>query len=446
MNSRKFRHPNQVKTQLSVLGWIVGKTHQYMAFALLLIYFIATCGKSYAIPPEMAIIKTVHGSRLTVFPNGRNSEPQSARVGMELREFRGILTIPGNNESKAGLMLVDAKRQAVNNTAQTLFLAGPKNTPTEYSLSCKIAVGAATVGFSKGQPPCDKGVIVTAYRNIVAQLPVKNLLKAEASVDMQYCSAVAASGKTWAISSSQKPSEDPCQQATEKCLQASSGEECDLASMGEWNVSDPELLASIQCANNVAITRKGDGQTVANDLLPLLEQMGKAFKTACAFHVYKSEDIVVSRASNNPALVQVYDAGNGNLAIDVLAGDVNIVSARIPQGRRVEKGYGYRQKEDSITMLNCREKFNSESIQEFLQPATWLQSSESVTEQLKAYRSDFCQSVGQSENRGNDWPSFPWQIIPFPSPGNPDRDRQPPRNPDIPRVTPRDSRPNIAPQ
>ncbi|MGK7875006.1 MAG: hypothetical protein AB4426_17415 [Xenococcaceae cyanobacterium] len=421
MNNLKFWQQTQLKP------YAVG------SFTLFLIYFLVNCLHSYAFnPPEIAEIRTVDGPRLRVRLGGSDSISKAAEIGTRLRQFRDTLLVPGNNDSLAGMALFNGRGRLVNETNQTLFMAGPDDTPTEYSLSCQILVGSATVGFSEGQPPCERGVRVATYRNPLGQLPdskysdtsqaLKSLLNAQASVDQfQYCSTVSASGKGWGVAYSQNPSDDPCQQAREKCLQASSEEECYAVSFGEWSVDDPELVASVQCEGKLPFTRKGDGRKIFDDLLPFMEKMGNILgSSGCVFHVYNPEQILVSPASNDSTLIQVYDSGDGDLAIDVLVGDARIVSAQRPQGLTVSKGYGYRQEKNGLTLLDCPERFKSESIQEFLKPANWSQSNDpsvnqGIINQLEGYRENFCESEGSSEDPSNNRPRI---IIPIPIPGS----------------------------
>ncbi len=174
-----------------------------------------------------------------------------------------------------------------------------------------------------------------------------------------------------------------------------------MASLGEWNVNDPDLVVSMQCASNKsteisARTRQGNG-SVIDKLLLEIEQMSLFIKAInCVPSIYHPNELIVSPVKDELTLIQTNNV-NGNLEINVLVGSVNIVSVKRPTGLKVSKGFSYRLRENKITRIDCNNIFKSQPVQEFLNAANWPQD---ATEQLQGYSSGFCKSPERRPGNG----------------------------------------------
>jgi hypothetical protein len=252
-------------------------------------------------------------------------------------------------------------------------------------------------------------------RNIYTASTSKTFFTAQASLDQvqYYCGAVADSGGSQGSISVGSPSpEAACEEATQKCLEASSGSECSIVSLGEWSINDPDLMVSMQCELTNSFLRvstsRGSGSTVGTVLLDV-ERLAKALTvTNCVPSVYHPDDLIVSPTTDEPTLIQTNDL-NGNVEINVLAGAVNVISAGRPSGLRLNQGSSYRRQENvpkTIVGKDCANTFNSESVQDLLNAANWPQDVavelREYQDQVQMYRQKAsCQSSSRPQNGSN---------------------------------------------
>jgi hypothetical protein len=355
---------------------------------------------------------------------------------MRLQKYKDAIGIPGSTLGNFGSLARLSLRNPKDLQIGAILSAGPAAVSSAYTFPCKI-YGNTAVGWPQNRGACAQGLWVVprvqsfgvqppGSRNANTAAATKNLLKAQFSFDQvqYYCGVVADSGTgQWSISTGLSSLEDTCQTATQQCLQASAGSGCSVVSLGDWAVSDPDLMVSIQCANNLnpkksAFTRRSKGSEVIT-LLSQLEQMSRSNnRINCVPSVYHPDELIVSPAKDELTLIQTKDL-NGSLEIDVLVGSVYIISARRPNNVLVEKGFSYRLPDDTQAPLNCTGIFQSLPVQDFLNPANWPQE---VSTQLQGYRQGFC----QSRQRPRNGPGTIIIPIPFPRPSSPGNNGTPP--------------------
>jgi len=126
-------------------------------------------------PPDLARIRSAQGPRLRIQLGGIDVVSEAVQPNQtELRKYKDTLHVPGNDRSWAGLVLLNRQEQLINDTDQTLVMAGPDKTPTEYRISCEANVGQVTVGYPQGESPCDRGLLASSSpEGLYSQLPNK---------------------------------------------------------------------------------------------------------------------------------------------------------------------------------------------------------------------------------------------------------------------------------
>lgn len=347
-------------------------------------------------PPDLARIRNTQGPRLRVQLGGIDVPSEAVQPNQtELRKYKDTLQVPGNDRSWAGLVLLNSQEQLINNTDQTLVMAGPDKTPTEYRISCEASVGQVTIGYPQRDSPCDRGLLASSSpERLYSQLHNK----AQNSFNqLQYCSALSSSTKAWGFGYTQGGI-DPCQRAIETCQADMATPDCLVISWGEWNAADLEIMATLSCDNLLTMTRQGGGEEVFTEWLPLMETRGRfSNRENCVIKVYQADEILIVPASKEEApLFQVNRLEDGSLGIDVMVGAIKIISQKRPQGGTIPKGLSYRQNEDKVFPLNCPAKQASPSMTAFLDQNTWLNAqtpSSEVSQQLQTYRDQFCQTT-----------------------------------------------------
>jgi hypothetical protein len=172
--------------------------------------------------------------------------------------------------------------------------------------------------------------------------------------------------------------------------------------MGNWNPTETHLIASMVCISSIPDidgkpislikSKRGNSSTVEQLLTDLEKQNRFLRSTACVPSIYDLDDAIVSPTTLEPTLIQTHNV-DGNLAIDVLAGSVSIISAKRPNGLFLKEGSSYRHQGDTLARLDCPDSLKSEPIQSFLTPSNW---SADVAPQLDGYREAFCRTGGQT--------------------------------------------------
>jgi hypothetical protein len=306
----------------------------------------------------------------------------------ELRNSNDVLTVDGDNWSKASFVSIPPGMQAYTR---------PQPDPTEYTFPCRANLGNLVLGWVKGKsrgcaPP---GITLTSGKNFKAQLlePVKiaqvinQHLIAQPSLEQlkfQYCSVAAKGQGWWTRWGTLDGSYDPCEEATQQCLQDSSEGECTVVSMGEWKATDRDLLVSVECADNRVLKASSGGVTAARSLVRELVLEAKFDRNKlCGLNIYHPNDVIVAPASEKATLIQAFGLNN-SLTIDALAGDVIIRSAKKPGGITLKVGHRYIYPEDKIQPINIKEMIDSPLVSTFLDPTNWPQD---VSKQIQAYQS-----------------------------------------------------------
>lgn len=127
-----------------------------------------------------------------------------------------------------------------------------------------------------------------------------------------------------------------------------------------------------------------------NALLPLQGNPNLAQAAKEILKAQANEEVLVV-PSDDETVIKTADTGNG-ITVDVVEGDVNIKSAKNPQGRPVKAGERYSYPQDTITPINRNDLINSPEIQDFLNPDNWLspevppRMANGIAEQLGQHR------------------------------------------------------------
>ncbi|NJM70523.1 MAG: hypothetical protein HC862_09980 [Scytonema sp. RU_4_4] len=383
-----------------------------------LLHILATCTESYASVPDTATmtkLSTTENNKPLVRRHS-GAMPEPAKVKDILHSWlKESLIIP------AGGSWVHLMFKYGNGQVSPLVQVGPnKKTTSEYLFPCK-SVNNTTIGWSLINARSGGCLTMQVSGGIgrVSQFPssiskhnhqttkrissivhtTKNLQNAQNSVSQvqYYCGAVADSQqRQWKISVGLPSLESACQEAIQKCSVVVPNGKCLVASLGDWNTSDPNVAVSMVCTSSqrpvsLLKTKIGSGSTVVTMLKELEQNAIFLNSIACVPSVYGPNDVVISPTTPEPTLVQTRNV-NGNLEIDVLAGSVNIVSAQRIDGLFLEKGHGYRHQQNKLVRVNCPKILQSESVQEFLEFNNW---SQDVAPQLDGYRKAFCQTGEQ---------------------------------------------------
>ncbi|MCC5601841.1 hypothetical protein LC653_14340 [Nostoc sp. CHAB 5784] len=372
------------------------------AALLIPLYILTTCITSYAEIPETAVINYASDPGVRLLLGATDSG--KALAGQRMQKYKDAIGIPASKKSLSRLSL----RNQIDSQIGGLVQAGPASVTSAYTFPCKVS-GSVLYGWRQRSSSCSDRLWVvpvgsqlhsskvppSGSKNTYSTTASKNLLQAQASTDLvrYYCSTVANPKMgQWMTSTGSLSPEAACQEATQKC-EASTGGKCLVASLGEWNVNDPDLVVSMQCASNKtteisALTRKGNG-SVIDKLLSEIEQMSLFVNAInCVPSIYHPNELIVSPMKDELTLIQTNNV-NGNLEINVLVGTVNIVSVKRPTGFKVPKGFSYRLSEGNLTRIDCDNILQSQPVQEFLNTANWPQE---AAEQLQGYRSGFCKS------------------------------------------------------
>ena len=84
----------------------------------------------------------------------------------------------------------------------------------------------------------------------------------------------------------------------------------------------------------------------------------------------QAEDEVTVVPTQGQSIIQTADSAAG-ISIDVLVGDVQVKSAKNPEGRPVKAGERYNYPQDTVTPFDPTPIVNSPEMQEFLNPNNW---------------------------------------------------------------------------
>lgn len=349
-------------------------------------YVLATCVWSYAVPPDAVHVTNVQPK--VFLPNG-----SLVGSGHIMNKKARQITVAGNK--KAGAKFVGLSR------GKEIGLYGstsPSSFQLYYRFPCTLTGGSLVAAFTReadaGCTPKPGIRVRSSNGGRGSQLPApkaiyiaqasKNFLVAQGTREpLEYCSAVADSGKGWGFISTLDffSAVDPCDRATQKCLEASSGSDCSVVSFGEWNYDDQNLIVSAQCNSNPPLRRDNIKGSEVGSAMSELEEQAKAQKlTDCTLDVYYPDDVFVSPSpgNNEETIVKIDDTGNGIKTTAVL-GDLLVKSAKDPEGVPVKEGQEYfyssiYQDNRPPQNINLTEVRNLPEIRDFLNCDNWLPS------------------------------------------------------------------------
>jgi hypothetical protein len=349
--------------------------------------------KGYAAPLEGA--RVVKAGGIVLFKKSGSSRSKKVDENgyteegvAELRKLEDVLTVTGDSQSYASFESSPSGMQVHTR---------PLPQKTEYTFPCRANVGNIVLGWGKGKdrscaPP---GVTFITGRSLNAQLlepfkiaqVINQHLIAQTSLEQLkflYCSVAAKGRGWWTRWGSWEDGYDPCEEATQQCLQASSEGKCTVVSMGEWKATDRNLLVSIECADNRVLTAKSGGVTAAQSLVRELLLEAKFDRNKlCGLNVYHPNDVIVAPASEQATLIQAQGLDN-TLTIDALVGDVIIRSAKTPGGKILKVRHRYTYPDDNVQPINNRDLNDMPLVKEFLDPINWPQG---TAKQIESYRS-----------------------------------------------------------
>lgn len=325
---------------------------------------------------------------------------------------------------------------------------GPSSRDTQYIFPCAFRNGNGTIGWDameRNRRGCTAVIaqvgdavsaqssnspLVADYLNFIDRSRQPNSAQSNKSIQaqiptfeakptLQYCGALETTGAGWGFSQTTDGS-NPCEPAIEECQATGSGGTCEIATVGQELIATEELIASAQCPGTFVLTTEGNGQTMAGSELEMLKRMARSLNSkSCLFHVFHPNDLVISPATDDLTLVQIQTPASSEIAVLVLVGSVNIVSAKQLRGLTLSEGSQYNSDRNNTERLNCAAILNSDSLRSFLTPANWGNVA-GIRDRLRNYRTQFCQNVGQSPSRPGPVINIPFPFpFPFPFPDRP---------------------------
>jgi hypothetical protein len=129
-----------------------------------------------------------------------------------------------------------------------------------------------------------------------------------------------------------------------------------------WRRNDDLDKRFRACDNGVTVGSSDGNAQLPNRRNPSLIQAGKNLLKAQV----DNKVLVVPGAGET--LIQTFDTGTG-IDVVVAQGDVNVKSAKHPEGKTIKAGERYSYPQDTITPVDLKALAQSPSIQDFLNPA-----------------------------------------------------------------------------
>jgi hypothetical protein len=341
----------------------------------IVVSFVCTSTKSFGLIPDFAEIREIKGSGISIGSN-------RVKVGNRLTGYKDNLAIPAppfaNNEIFADLDLVQIKRKL----AASIRAKGQNGSITFYNLRCSASQQKDSVlqiqwSNGKNTPPCSEGMRFTKnpdryFKN--SKLPIKQTtyiaqagnteknhfpLLTQASNDSlrYYCSSIPDFGNgSGKISAGLTSIEEACQESQNVC-ESKNTNGCSIATMGEWNINDSDLVMSVTCSNGKSTSKRvsgseinAPGSTIEDLLLKLSKSLGLSsienilqsfLKTkACYLEVYYPDEILVSPVDNQNTTIETTGLENG-ISVEVLEGQAQLRSRDLPEGIIANSGNTY---------------------------------------------------------------------------------------------------------
>ena len=384
------------------------KLYRRLAIAVLIpASLLANTIAAYAIPQAATInyLQPTTGRGVPSIRLDLTQTPTPAVIDQEI-DLRFEHAIPQQSMIVSGSSSQAHQRNrasvTLDNPSDPIVQIGPSQTTTEYLFPCAIRGGSGTVGWkaiARSSRGCTSLIARSGGSSFAAenldlteqppQIAIKGLQAQNSTASFQYCGTLEEKGSGWGFNYSTDGT-NPCQQAIEEC--ESAGGVCSVTTMGQESFAAPKLIASAQCPGILALKTEGNGQTMVTSELEILKKMARSLKgESCLINVYRPGDVVISPASDGLTLVKIQTSSSGEIEVLALVGTVDIVSADRPRGLTLEEGSMYRSGKSDVEALDCPTILNSESMQSFLNPASWNGSSE-ISSQLAGYQAEFCQN------------------------------------------------------
>ncbi len=376
------------------------------------IFALATGSQSYARIPDAAGISSVKGRAnvpgkvVQVRREGDSSSIKNVFPGRTiLKSYVDVLDVPASNNLKATLDFL-FKESSVWKYAGYRAETVPQPTPSEYRLPCrenggtfKLSWRSAAGNLDRGcgeqgvqaGPSSFEGAPLSSLKLLNSIQATKSLNLAQAAPSsVLYCGARPKDGLFMAASG---VNDDSCQEIVQRCTEANGGSECSLVSMGEWNISDPNLNAVMECDKG-PLRGQANGSQMANVLSDLTQRAASDSLTGCAFNVYAPGEQIIKPGSGQ-TLVRGTDTGTG-INVDVLIGSVVIRSITKPLGISVKAGQRYSTVDNTTTPIDPKQIAQTSEIQDFLDPKQALSPdlSPKIAEEIAAQIADHRVALG----------------------------------------------------
>lgn len=381
----------------------------YLAVARLLtpFYVLTTCLASLAGGmPAWLSVDNYTGT--VTFQNGPKKSPITPQDRLKTVNQKLILA----SGATAGFLFRNSNDYQLHSPAISL---GSYSFPTEFWYPCKGKLGAFTIAW-KGNggsscqdftvsPGYDREASLDSWENTsVAQVNKSFLNAQQRSIDIdlpsdiEYCNAVADSGKGWGFGSSLDQvlsGKSPCETALEKCSETSEGSDCSVTSWATWKLRDRDLIASRQCDRSTPTSRRETGITIATRvLLEFLQEALRSQASSCELNVYRSDEIIISPVNDQLTLVHTDRSEDGAIVVNVIAGAVEIrAAANLQAPVTVSTGNRIFYRDNRFSQeepLDTQQVASSPSVQGFLNPEIWPQDSRP---QIEEYQNAINQAI-----------------------------------------------------
>jgi hypothetical protein len=319
-----------------------------VAIATVPLFCLGSVSSSLAIIPDQAEVFQILGNNDLGIR--RRSAYGPAQIGALLN--RGdTLHIPGSGRSFAKLRFQRAKRDL-----GLQVQASTKNQRiTLYYFPCRFLQGDAMIiewaNEKTGWRGCERGIRVQRGGQQRAQslefprdpgVGLMPQLKAQGALAQvprgrrEFCSAIAADGRSWLGT---EPGDDPCAAPLQQC-KTSGGKDCVEFTRDSWTLKATDLQATIICADQPAVTAKATGSTFPEVVTKLWQQTQKAKFCGLQVMEYDRPEVIVVPQNRDRTLVQTRNTPQG-IEVDVMAGAATVFSSQKPQGNLVTAGQRY---------------------------------------------------------------------------------------------------------
>lgn len=339
---------------------------------------LLTSTTSYALAPQTApIIDLTKNQEIAIY---KGNSFLGAANSATILQIYSALKVPTSAWAKLRFKDKNGKDMGLQVTVDA-----KDGNLTTYYMPCTVIINnknQAVITWSNGKktPGCaPEGMRVTNNSGRQSNLPknqttqisqrqVKNLdknplfLKAQNPPQISlryYCSSVPDSGRGEGhIATGLTSMEEACQQSQETC-KINNGNECSIATMGEWNLYDPNLIMSVTCADGKSSSKEVSGAEISapgisNDALiqkqlkELLGQFGEFLggifgikPQACYLKVYHPDEILISPVNTQQTRVVTTSLESGIIRVDVTEGQVKLRSIKETEGITASQGTTY---------------------------------------------------------------------------------------------------------